>query len=290
MDPYETAETTRETPAFVLAPLNSAARKATEHIRNKYYQYPLDDNNTFGLWMGFSDPDRQEFTVGRSEHQDIYLPEMRGGKGPPQISDLQASFFLVQSTGAVLLRDHSDHRNTEPFAPSHSGSHHNGVTVKLRSSRTVLIARGINSRIAFGRDKFYQFEVRWQSDGLYGFNKDDPYTVGPRHSKTKRYVQAERVGGGAYGDVWWVLDITNGEPMAVKKFRNLSGKNLDFATREVANLFRINKDNSIQHVSKVHVLLLMLSSDSDVDPTRSTSFRSTTTPVVKIIGVRFSCR
>ncbi|KAK0642929.1 kinase-like domain-containing protein [Cercophora newfieldiana] len=242
-DPQETTA-----PSFLLAPLNSAARKVTEHVRNNYYKYPLDaDNNTFGLYFDFSDPDHQVFTLGRID-TDIYIPESRGSKGSSQISDLQASFYVVQHTGAVLLQDHSDHRNTEPFAPSHSSSSsHGGVTVKFRSSRTVLVALGINSRVAFGRDKFYQFEIRWLSEALYGFNKEDPYIVGPRHSRTKKYVQGEKVGGGAYGDVWSVLDITNGERMAVKKFRNLSGKNLDFATREVANLFRINKDKSIHH-------------------------------------------
>lgn len=242
----------RTPPCFVLAPLNSAARKVTEHVRNKYYQHLSDpNNNTFGLWIDFSDPDHQVFTFGRGD-TDIYLPEGKGSKGSSQISDLQASFYVVQSTGAVLLQDNSDRQNTEPFAPSHSSSSssHAGVTVKFSNrDRTILVARGINSRVAFGRDRFYQFEIQWQSDGLYNFNKEDPYIVGPRRSRTKKYVQGERVGGGAYGDVWWVMDITNGELMAVKKFRNLSGKNLDFATREVANLFRIKKDKSIHHVS-----------------------------------------
>lgn len=240
-------------PSFVLAPLNKEAKRVTEHVRNRYYQYPLDaDNNTFGLWIDFSDPDRQEYTFGRSE-TDIFLPDVRNSRGSAQISDLHASFFFIQDTGAVLLQDHSEHRNTEPFAPSPSNgsSSHCGVIVKPRSSRSVLVACGINSRIAFGRDKFYQFEVQWRSDGLYSLDKSQPYIVGPRNSRTKKYVQGDKVGGGAYGDVYWVVDVTNGELMAVKKFRNLSGKNLDFATREVANLFKISKDKSIKHA---HIL------------------------------------
>ncbi|KAK0705877.1 kinase-like domain-containing protein [Lasiosphaeria miniovina] len=233
-------------PKFVLAPLNTAARKATEHFRNKYYQYQLDShNNTFGLWIDFSDPAKQSFTLGRAD-TDIFLPELRSAKGASQISDLHASFQVVADTGAVLLFDHSDLGTTEPFSGTTTG---HGFTVKFRNNaKSVLVARGINSRIAFGRDKWYQFEIQWRSDGLYDFpSKDEPYTVGPRNSRAKKYVQGEKVGGGAYGNVWWAMDVTDGKLMAVKKFHSLSGKNLEFATREVANLFKINKDTSIQH-------------------------------------------
>ncbi|KAK3680852.1 kinase-like domain-containing protein [Podospora appendiculata] len=229
-------------PAFILVPLNTAARKAVEHVRNKYWHY--QNNNTFGLWIDFSDPTRLHYTVGRT-NTDIYLPEMRAaGKGSSQISDLHASFQLVKEAGAVLLLDHSENRETEPF----SGSHGGGFTVKFRSNRnSVLVARGINPRIAFGHDRWYQFELHWRSPGMYGFPQDEPYIMGPRQMRNKRYVQGERVGGGAYGNVWWALDSTTGEIMAIKKFHNLSGKNLEFATREVANLFLINKSTSIQH-------------------------------------------
>ncbi|KAK3936790.1 Serine/threonine-protein kinase KIC1 [Diplogelasinospora grovesii] len=239
------------TPAFILAPLNSAAKRATEHVRNKYYQYRLD-SNTFGLWIDFSDPAKQEFTLGRNE-TDIYLPEMNGKHGSSDISPLQASFQVVEQTGAVLLFDHSDHRSTEPFS-NHNGN--NGFTVRFRNNtNSVLVARGINTRIAFGRERWFQFEIQWRSDGLYDFpRKDEPYTMGPRNARVKKYVQGEKVGGGAYGTVWWVLDVTNGSIMAVKKFHNLSGKNLEFATREVANLFRINQDRTIQHE---HILKIL---------------------------------
>lgn len=243
-------EQVRKPPCFVLAPLNSAARKATEHVRNKYWQHSFDASSqkALGLWIDFTDPDKNIYTLGRKD-TDIYLPEGRSSHGSPQISDIHAAFELVQETGAVLLRDYSDHGNTEPFALAHSSSpNHAGVTVKfLPGTSSVLVARGINSRIAFGRDRFYQFEIQWRSDGLYAFEKDEPYTLGPRPTRAKRYLQGERVGGGSFGTVWSVLDITTGSVMAVKKFHSLSGKRLEFATREVANLFRINEDNSIQH-------------------------------------------
>lgn len=244
-DYYDDEGHTREEPCFALIPLNSAARKAVEHVRNKYFQYQ-PDNNTFGLWIDLSDPTRRSCTLGRGDSTNIYLPESVG-KGNGQISSTHASFDVVEATGAVLLWDHSRHRTTEPF----SGSHGHTFTVKHRSNSTsVLVAQGINTRVAFGRDRYYQFELQWRSDGLYDFgHKDEPYVMGPRNARTKKYLQGKKVGGGAYGNVWQVLDVTTGSLMAVKKFHNLSGKNLEFATREVANLFKINKDTSIRHVS-----------------------------------------
>ncbi|KXX83264.1 Serine/threonine-protein kinase KIC1 [Madurella mycetomatis] len=228
-------------PAFLLAPVNPAARKAIELPENDGLRARVDD--TIGLWIDFSNPEKQVFVLGCGE-TDIHLPNTRASsKGSPHISEVHASFRLVEETGAVLLEDHSEDRTVETMP------HNYGYTIKLRSSsRSVLVARGINPRFSVGRDKWYQFKIQWQSDGLYAFpNKDEPYTVGPSNSRTKKYLQGDRVGGGSYGTVWWVLDVTNGKVMAVKKFHNLSGKNLDFATREVANLFRINQDSSIKH-------------------------------------------
>ncbi|KAK1827034.1 Serine/threonine-protein kinase KIC1 [Podospora conica] len=246
----------RTPPSFILAPLNSAARKVTDHVRNDYRRCLIDENtNTFGLWLDFSDPEIPSITLGR-QNTDIYLPEVKSSKGSSQISDLQASFEVVPTTGAVILRDHSEHANTEPFSSTHgSSANHGGLTIKFPSGhRSVLVARGINSRIAFGRDKYYQFEIRWESDGLYSFPKEEPYTVGPRDSKTKKYIDGGKVGGGAYGTVWWAVDITNGTIIAVKKFHSLSGKRLEFATREVANMFRINKSKSIHHDHILQIL------------------------------------
>ncbi|KAK1751106.1 kinase-like domain-containing protein [Echria macrotheca] len=235
-------------PFFWLVPVNSAARKVVEHPYNRYYQYYIDDN-TAGLVISFDDPDIRLYTLG-SSGADIYLPEaLPKSKASPEISDIQASFGVVEETGAVLLSDHSKDRNTEPY--SSSGSVGVAVAIKFRSrerkERSVLVARGINTRVAFGRDRFYQFELRWRSDGLYGFDKDQGYALGPKKASSKRYIEKERIGGGAYGAVYEVLDVTSGGLMAVKKFHNLTGKNLEFATREVANLFKINRHKGIHH-------------------------------------------
>jgi serine/threonine protein kinase len=235
-------------PCFILAPLNPAARRAVDHASNSHLRYRIDD--TIGLWLDFSNPEKQACTLGKGEDADIHLPDTRSSsKGSPHISGVHASFQVVHETGAVLLWNCSDNGTVEPLPHSHC------FTVKFRpNAQSVLVARGINSRIAFGKDQWYQFEIQWQSDGMYRFLKDEPYTMGPRNSRTKKYVLGGEVGAGSYGTVSWVLDATSGKIIAVKKFHRLSGKNLEFATREIANLFRINRDDSIKHEHILQIL------------------------------------
>lgn len=199
-------------PAFLLKPLNEPAERAVDHRRNAHLRACFD--NTVGLWVDFSAADRTAYTLGCGD-TDIYLPDPRPGRrSSPQIDSLHASFCLVEDTGAVLLRDHSRHRTVQPLPQSPC------YTVRFCPNvDSVLVARGINSRVAFGRDGWYEFGLVWHSDGLYHFpNKDEPYTMGPSSDRSKRYLQGDMVGGGAYGTVWWVLDATSGKLMAVKKF------------------------------------------------------------------------
>ncbi|KAH8881230.1 kinase-like protein [Thozetella sp. PMI_491] len=228
-------------PSFTLVPLNSQARRATENARNQYFQVQLEDG-TWGLWLSFEHAEKQTFTLGRTSC-DIYLPEGKSKGHASDISPYQASFHVAESTGAVILTDHSSLKNTELL------SRENTVTLPFRDHhRSVIVCRGINTCIAFGRDRWYQFQIRWTSDGLYGFsNKEFPYRTGPRKSRVKKYIEGEKVGGGAYGIVFWVIDTATGGRMAVKKFHNLSDKNLEFATREVKNLFKVNESNAEQH-------------------------------------------
>ncbi|KAK4150804.1 hypothetical protein C8A00DRAFT_17725 [Chaetomidium leptoderma] len=249
----DTAEThpdapTLSPPTFILAPSNSAARKAVRHPKNDHLRYSVGDN-TLGLWLDFSDPARV-CTLGRGE-TDIYLPDTRPtNKGAPQISDIHAAFQVVGDTGAVLLWDRSDDGTVEPLPDNR------GFTVDFcPNAKSVLVARGINSRIAFGNDRWYQFEIQWQSCGLYPIPNDEPhYTMGPRKSRTKKYVLGGEVGTGSYGTVSRAVDATNGKIIAVKRFHKLSGKHHEFASREVANLFRINRNDSIKHEHILQIL------------------------------------
>jgi hypothetical protein len=240
-----------EPPSFVLAPLNRNAERVTSDPSNQYLRTALP-NGTWGIYVSFANPDKQEFTLGRGDRPDyrnprggvdIYLGDPKGG----DISKIQCS-FVNNDIGAVRLVDRSSRNNTETLPSRHSS------TISLGKDRSVLVAKGINEQIALGRDKYYQFEIQWgNSDGLYDFpNKQDSYQLEPRNkkSKEKRYIQGEMIGGGTYGTVWWALDVHTGKVMAVKKFHNLQDKNLDFAKREVENLKTINKKSSISHVSR----------------------------------------
>jgi hypothetical protein len=290
-DTADTLNTAPTPPAFFLAPLNSAARKAVDHAKNLHLRCTVND--TIGLWLSFADPNKQVCTLGK-EDTDIHLPDTRSSsKGSPHISALHASFQVVEETGAVLLWNLSNGGTVEPIP------HSSSFTVKFRSdAQSVLVAQGINSRVAFGDNQWYQFEIQWQSDGMYQFPKHEPYSMGPRNSRNKKYVLGGDVGAGSYGTVSWVLDAINGQIIAVKRFHKLSGKNLEFATREVANLFRINKDDSIKHVNFPFSSSPPESCDplgplpANSQPPRNTSSKSSTTPAAPraTTGAKSSCR
>ncbi|KAK4245751.1 kinase-like domain-containing protein [Corynascus novoguineensis] len=203
------ASETPRAPDFILAPLNSAARKVVQQERNWHLRHTLDD--TIGLRVNFADPQKKVWALGKGDDADIYLPDTRSSsKGSPHISVIHASFKLVELTGAVLLFDASDNRTVEPLPQA------NTYTVNFRSNaRSVLVAPGINPRIAFGKDRWYQFELQWfpGSEGLYSLPRS-PYVMGPWNSQTKKYVWGGDVGAGSYGTVSRVLDATNGKIIA----------------------------------------------------------------------------
>jgi hypothetical protein len=225
-------------PVLYLVPYNKAARQATADPNNDYFRSRLP-NGAYALYVSFANPEKQVYTLGRADC-DIFLPDPRNA----DISKHQCS-FINTDRGAVLLEDSSSKKNTEPYS-SNNGGQTIGFT---KETRRVLVARGINNMIGIGRDRYYQFEIHWDSDGLYDFPyKDENYRTGPRKSRQKRYIEGEKVGGGSYGNVFWVMDVHTGGLMAVKKFHNMEGKHLEFATREITNMFRINRTSSIHHV------------------------------------------
>jgi hypothetical protein len=226
-------------PALYLVPYNSAAKQAVAEPYNAYLRC-LMPNNTHALYIHFADPDKQAWTLGRVG-TDIHLPDPRGA----DISKHQCSFINITERGAVLLEDVSSKKNTEPYASNNGGQ----AISYGKERRCVLVARGINNMIGIGKDRFYQFEIHWDSDGLFDFlYKEESYRTGPRKSRQKRYIEGEEVGAGSYGNVWWVMDVHTAQLMAVKRFHNMHGKHLTFATREVENLFRINRTQAIHHV------------------------------------------
>ena len=232
---------------FWLLPFNKAAVALVSCHPHNLERYPYD-KDTRGIWIDFSNPDKQEYTVGCSDSVDIFLPQVWNSTGSTGISELHACFHAVTETGPILLCDESEYHSTEPF--SHDTRSYT-VDYRRKGERSVLVAQGINSLVAFGHGRFYQFELRWESDGLDEFRMEPPvlYALGPSRIKAKRYVLGDKVGGGTFGNVYRALDVTTGDVMAVKKFHRPSSKRLDFATREITNLLKVNSDKSAQCVS-----------------------------------------
>lgn len=238
----------RQRLGFWLLPFNKAAAALVScHPHNlERYSY---DQDTRGIWIDFSNPEKQKYTVGCSDSVDIYLPQVWNSTGSSGISERHASFRAVTDTGPILLCDESEYLSTEPF--SH-GSHSYTVGFRREGERSVLVAQGINSLVAFGHGRFYQFELRWENDGLDEFRMAPPvlYALGPSRIKTKSYVLGEKVGEGTFGNVYCAMHATAGNVMAVKKCHRLTSKRLDFASREIATLLKINNtDESTPCVS-----------------------------------------
>lgn len=154
--PTHTAPTA---PTLILVPNNRAARRVLAENRHLRYRLP---NDTYGLCVSFTDPEKRVFKLGRTQSEvDIFLPDANGA----DISRHQCS-FTVTERGAVLLEDKSSKKTTVPYS-SNNGQQ---AIPFLRDRRTVLVARGINNLLSIGntgKDGYYQFEIQWHCDGLY---------------------------------------------------------------------------------------------------------------------------
>lgn len=241
---YDVGSGRRQRLGFWLLPFNKAAAALVSGHPWNLSRHPFD-KDTSGFWIDFSNPDKQEYTVGCSDSVDIYLPQVWTSTGSSGISELHASFRAVTDTGPIILCDESEYSSTEPF--SH-GSRSYTVDFRKEGERSVLVAQGINSLVAFGHGRFYQFELRWENDGLGEFRMEPPvlYALGPSRVKTKRYVLGEKIGSGTFGSVYRALGVTSGRVMAVKKFHRLPGSNkrVEFASREITTLLKLNGDEA----------------------------------------------
>ena len=162
-------------PALYLVPYNKAAKQVTADPNNNYFQTQLP-NGVQALYISFANPEKQGFTLGRAD-TDIFIPDPRGA----DISKQQCSFINTERD-AVLLEDTSGKRNTEPYSSSNGGQ-----TIGFaKEQRCVLVARGINNMIGIGRERYYQFEIHWESDGLYDFPDKDGNTRRARRRVGKR--------------------------------------------------------------------------------------------------------
>jgi hypothetical protein len=234
----------RERPHGYLIPKNGAARGILEEPHNANYIVSREegDYEDFVFYLDFRHEDRTQYVLGRGSDVDIQLPDSKA-----DISKTQCVFRLDGDSGAVFLDDRSSHQSTETFASRHD--YRTTIAMPSRSPRSVLVARDINNHIAIGRKQHYQFELFWLCDGLYDFPQNGSLQKGPINGNSMKYVQGEKIGGGAFGNVFKALDVHTGELIAVKKMHNLDGKNLEFANREIRHLNQIQSSEIYGHVS-----------------------------------------
>ncbi|KAK3396883.1 kinase-like domain-containing protein [Sordaria brevicollis] len=269
---------------FWLLPFNKASAALVSSHPWNLSRHPFD-KDTSGFWIDFSNPEKQKYTVGCSDSVDIYLPQVWNSSSSSGISELHTSFRAVTETGPILLCDESEYSSTEPF--EHGSRSYTVDFSRKEGGRSVLVAQGINSLVAFGHGRFYQFELRWESDGLEEFRMQPPvlYALGPSRVKTKRYVLGEKVGGGTFGNVYRALDLASGGVMAVKKFHRLSGSNkkVDFAAREITSLLKLNSDgvNRCDHIIQLLSYLTTPSGTTEIFlPLHSGSLKTLITKIL----------
>lgn len=243
-------------PSFFLVPANTAARTAVNHIRNRQLVQDGCPDRPRSLWVSFADT--TEYSLGKGEDVDIYLPEAENEDGPSNIDDIHAVFsFFPAKQRAVTLVDRSTSSTTTTKKNRRTHYPTLQTTEIGESSRSVVVAEGINTRLEFGRACFYKFKIHWHRDGV---SQDTdfavPYTVGPTNSTgttIRRYIQGIRIMKYKPGRVWKAVDLRTGTMIAVKKLKNHGKARVEYA-KGVCGLFV--GEGSIQHVSwppKLHL-------------------------------------
>ncbi len=109
------------TPAFMLAPVNREARRVVEHSRNQYSRSGWQQHHRGALDIVRGSREAIHH-LGRKEC-DIFIPEYQKGKVTSEISDFQASFHVVESTGAVILTDRRPGATPSPWPVSIAERH-----------------------------------------------------------------------------------------------------------------------------------------------------------------------
>lgn len=239
-------------PSFYLIPSNSAARSILHLDHNA--PYIADKNGENVLYINFIDRNtgfpQARVTLGRDPRLcDIVFPDNNAG-----IQREHCFFEYNQTTGAVILFDLSANKGTvvDDFEDD-------CIVPISQKYESVVIGRGFNRNLHFGRRNYYKFQVIWDGkDLLKSFLSMPPNHFGPQRSgfdaSKARYVEGELLGSGAFGFVRRAVNIRNGTPMAVKRFHSLEGKGHVMAVREINNMLKVSSNNRKKHEHILHVL------------------------------------
>lgn len=185
------------------------------------------------------------------------------------ISRIQCSFEINEDNQTeIMLQDRSSNKSTQFFGNT-------AMPFELgRTHRRVVVDENVNLRFGFGGVgcDLYLFRIVWREKDKLMANLcinyrednprqtrtvlDEPPTIAPSRRTTRvhtpgnperiRYSKREKLGSGAFGEVWKVANVDSGDYLALKlvKRPDLLSHNHVLLKREVETLSRIS------HVSK----------------------------------------
>lgn len=253
---------------FSLVPMNDRARAILNQPDNAHLVSVFGDRESHGILHGLdiglyigSKSRYMLATIGRCG--DIIVEG-------PGISRIHCSFELHEDNKKeIMLQDRSSNKSTQffgetvmPFEPG-------------RAHRRVVVDKNVNLEFGFGgvACDLYRFRIVWHkrdelaADMHIDYREDNPRqtrtildeppTIAPSRPITRihtpgsleriRYSKREKLGSGAFGEVWKVANVDSGEYLAVKRVKRPALLSHDYVLlkREVETLSRIS------HVSKV---------------------------------------
>ncbi|KAI5868572.1 calcium/calmodulin-dependent protein kinase [Durotheca rogersii] len=244
---------------FSLVPLNDRAIAVLEHPENAHLVSIFEDkkNNNDAL----HGPDIGPFIGSKSRYTlatigrcgDVILHE--GNKTE------------------VMLQDRSSNKSTKLFGETAMGFE------LERAHRRVVVDKTINLVFGLGgvACDLLQFRIVWHphdkraTDLYFDYREDNPRqtrtipdeppTIAPSRVLTRihtpsllgkiRYSTRERLGNGAFGEVWRVADVDTGNYLAVKRVKQPALLTHDYfrLKREVDTLSRISHRNIIEFIA-----------------------------------------
>ncbi|RMZ85097.1 hypothetical protein DV738_g76, partial [Chaetothyriales sp. CBS 135597] len=258
---------------FSLVPLNNRATAVLGHPENAHLVSSFTDkknNNSvlYGLDIGPFIGSKSRYTLATIGRCGDVLVEGRG------ISRIHCSFELHEGNKTeVLLQDRSSNKSTKFFGETAVGFESG------RAHRRVVVDESINLVLGLGGAAcdLLQFRIVWHprdkraTDLYFDYREDNPRqtrtipdeppTVAPSRPITRihtpgivvimRYSKREKLGNGAFGEVWRVADVDTGNHLAVKRVQRptLLSHEYVLLKREVETLSRISHRNIIEYIS-----------------------------------------
>lgn len=264
---------------FSLIPINGQARAVVAHPMNEHL-VSIQRDGMLGLDVGHVRlrPGNVIAILGRGEGADVYIEG-------PSISKVQCSFEIDPGSNVVMLYDRSHGQTTQVYGED-------AIPFEHGRTRKVVVDVILNTQIRMGgqHGNFVQFKLRWHhcfddvkekilsreniplgyeenprlartiideaDTHLFSGRETRLHTPGPRQLKMRYVKIGDKLGAGAFAEVFKAINVDSGELMAVKILKSPVGKtekdrekwrrSMYYALkREVEILARI------KHVSKI---------------------------------------